>query len=90
MVHFSVYVLRATVEVQNTATSNEDITPQQLSSLVLGGLTLPSEEWWEEWRLHFAHNAWFREARWQNRSLPEVDLDYFWRLELVPLEFCHV
>lgn len=81
IVHFSVYVplpvLHATVEVQNTATSNEDITIRQLSSLVLGCLTLPSEEWWEEWRLHFAHNAWFREAQWQNRSLPEVDLDYF-------------
>jgi hypothetical protein len=81
IVHLSVYVplpvLRSTVEVQNTSASNADVTLQLVSSLVLGGITLPSEKWWKDWRLHFAHNGWFREAQWQNRSLPEVGLDYF-------------
>jgi alpha-galactosidase len=79
--HFSVYVplpvLRSTVEVQNTSASNGDVTLQLVSLLVLGGVTLPSEKWWKDWQLHFAYNAWFREAQCQNRSLPEVGLDYF-------------
>jgi hypothetical protein len=62
--HFSVYmplpVLRSTVEEHNP--SGQNITLQLVSSLVLRGLTLPSEQWWKEWRVRFAHNAWFREG----------------------------
>ena len=75
---FSVFaelpVLRSTVHVENT--SRRVITLQAVPSLVFGGLTLSTAEWWQNWRVHFAHNSWFREAQWQERSLPEVGLDY--------------
>ena len=74
---FSVFgelpVLRSTVRVENTST--QDITLQAVSSFVYGGLTLSMADWCENWRVHFAHNTWFREAQWQEFSLPEVGID---------------
>ena len=75
--HFSAYpelpVLRSRVEVHNSSKGN--LTLQMVSSLVFAGLTPGSESWWKELRLSFAHNGWYREAQWQDRSLPSVGLD---------------
>jgi alpha-galactosidase len=62
------------VHVENT--SKQVVTLQAVPSLVYGGLTLSTAEWWQNWRVHFAYNSWFREAQWQERSLPEVGVDY--------------
>jgi alpha-galactosidase len=82
--HFSVYpelpVLRSTVEVHNT--SKRDVVLQMVASLVLGGLTLGSAKWWNDFRLSFARNDWFREAQWQHVSLPSVGLDDYGIVEL--------
>ena len=74
---FSVFgdlpVLRSTVSVENTGT--EAVLVQSVPSLVFGGLTLSTKTWWDDWHVHFAHNAWFREAQWHESSLPDIGLD---------------
>jgi alpha-galactosidase len=75
---FSVFgempVLRSTVRVENT--SKQSITLQAVPSLVYGGLTLSTANWWESWHVHYAHNNWLREAQWHERSLPDLGVDY--------------
>ena len=77
--HFTVYpgipVLRSTVEVRND--SGEEQVLQAVSSLACGGLTKGSEQWWEDYKVSYAHNSWFREAQWVELSPPEVGLDDF-------------
>ncbi|KAJ4245554.1 hypothetical protein NW762_014063 [Fusarium torreyae] len=73
---FSVYgdvpVIRSRVTITNTGEQVQ--TLQAVSSLVYGGLGLPTESWWRNWNVHFAHNNWFREAQWQQRTLSEVGI----------------
>ncbi|KAK2766755.1 hypothetical protein FQN54_006069 [Arachnomyces sp. PD_36] len=66
-------VIRSTTSVRND--SKETVSLQQVSSLVLGGISLPSREWWNDYRVSFANSTWFREAQWQTVSLPSVGLD---------------
>lgn len=86
--HFIAYpdlpVLRSFVEVFNAG--NEDHTLQMVSSLVLGGLTLGSEEWWRDFHVSHARNDWCREAQWQTVSLPSVGLDDYGMGELEDCE----
>ena len=69
----SIPVLRATVIVINEGKGA--VVLSSVPSLVFGGLTLSTPSWWNDWTVHFAHNAWFREVQWQSRSLPQVGLD---------------
>ncbi|KAF4963477.1 hypothetical protein FSARC_8526 [Fusarium sarcochroum] len=73
---FSVYgdvpVIRSRTTVANTGEQPQ--TLQAVSSLVYGGLGVPTKAWWKEWNVHFAHNNWFREAQWQQRTLPQVGI----------------
>ncbi|KAH7140050.1 glycoside hydrolase superfamily [Dactylonectria estremocensis] len=73
---FSVFsdlpVLRTRVRVTNDG--HQVQTLQAVSSLVYGGIRVPEKDWWNKWHVHFAHNNWFREAMWQQRSLPHVGL----------------
>lgn len=73
---FSVYaqvpVVRTQVSVINTGDQVRIL--QTVSSVVAGGLTVPETGWWDEWRVHFAHNNWFREAQWQERTLAQVGI----------------
>jgi alpha-galactosidase len=77
--HFTAYseipVLRSTVEVRNI--SAEDHILQAVSSLALGGLTGSSERFWNDYKVSYANNSWFREAQWVEQSLPEVGLDNY-------------
>uniref|UniRef100_A0A060T9H5 alpha-galactosidase n=1 Tax=Blastobotrys adeninivorans TaxID=409370 RepID=A0A060T9H5_BLAAD len=77
--HFTTYstipVLRSTVTIKNS--SGKEIVLQNASSMVIGELTSGSENWWDDYNVHFAHSSWFREAQWQMRTLPEVGLDDF-------------
>ncbi|KAL2107990.1 hypothetical protein VUR80DRAFT_4431 [Thermomyces stellatus] len=66
-------VLRSRVRVTNDG--QEPQTLQAVSSLVYGGLGGgPTRKWWNAWNVHFAHNNWFREAQWQERTLPQVGI----------------
>ncbi|SPN99192.1 related to Melibiase subfamily [Cephalotrichum gorgonifer] len=74
--HFSTFtdipVLRTRVNVTNNGEQPQ--TLQAVSSMVYGGLGGPNTNLWEGWRVHFAHNNWFREAQWQERTLPQVGI----------------
>lgn len=76
--HLTVYdnvpVLRSSSTVRNGSTVNRVIVTQ-LSSLVLGGLTISSDEWWSGYVLSTANNTWFREAQWSEHSLPDIGID---------------
>ncbi|KAK7972261.1 hypothetical protein PG988_006395 [Apiospora saccharicola] len=54
-------VLRSSTAVQNDG--KKDVLLTQISSLVIGGLTR-SKEWWADFTVSYATNAWFREAQW--------------------------
>jgi alpha-galactosidase len=75
--HFMAYpdlpVIRSTTTVRND--SKQTISLQQVSSMVIGGISLPSSEWWKDCRVSFANSTWFREAQWQTVPLPSVGLD---------------
>ena len=46
-----------------------------VSSLVIGGATAGSAEWWRDCTVSFAQNSWFREAVWQQRTPSELGID---------------
>ncbi|KAH7166552.1 putative Melibiase subfamily [Dactylonectria macrodidyma] len=73
---FSVFadlpVLRTQVRVTNGG--HQAQTLQAVSSMVYGGIRVSEKDWWNKWHVHFAHNNWFREAMWQQRTLPQVGL----------------
>ncbi|KAF9884588.1 hypothetical protein FE257_001472 [Aspergillus nanangensis] len=75
--HLTVYdtipVLRATATVQND--SDQEVVVTQLSSLVLGGLSVGSPQWWTGYTLSVPNNSWFREAQWIDRDLPSLGID---------------
>lgn len=67
-------VLRITVTVVNTGENY--VTLLAVPSLTFGGLLLSSPRLWEDWHVHYAHNAWFREIQLQEISFSDVGLDY--------------
>lgn len=75
--HFMAYpdlpVIRSSASVRND--SKKTVSLQQVSSLVVGGISLPSKEWWKDYHVSFADSTWFREAQWQTVTLPSVGLD---------------
>ena len=75
--HFTVYpklpVLRSSVTVENCGKSK--VTLQTVSSLIIQNLTSGSIRYWEDYRVSFARSDWFREAQWQDVSLPSVGID---------------
>lgn len=66
-------VVRSVTTIQNE--SQENIVVSQLSSLVIGPLGAESKSCWLDYTLSYPTNTWFREAQWQDRSLPSVGLD---------------
>ena len=66
-------VLRSTVTIYNN--SSKEVTILQLSSFVLGGLSIKSEKWWDDYVLSIPRNSMFREAQWTDHSLPSVGVD---------------
>ncbi|KAH8694959.1 glycoside hydrolase superfamily [Talaromyces proteolyticus] len=75
--HLTLYkstpVLRASATIQNNGA--QDIVVTQLTSLVIGGLTTSSEQWWSDYVLSVPYNSWFREAQWIEHDLPSVGVD---------------
>jgi alpha-galactosidase len=67
-------VLRSRSTVRNDSKENRIIN--QLSSLVVGGVT-KTEDWWNTYSMSTCRNTWFREAQWQTNTLPELGLDDF-------------
>lgn len=66
-------VLRTRVCVTNNGQQAQRL--QTISSMVFGGLGGgPTKSWWNKWNVHFAHNNWFREAMWQERTLSQVGI----------------
>ncbi|KAF1845870.1 glycoside hydrolase family 36 protein [Cucurbitaria berberidis CBS 394.84] len=68
-------VLRAQTSVHNN--SKESISLTSIPSLVVGGLTRGTDQWWNDFKLSVPNNSWFREAQWRNHSLPDIGLDHF-------------
>lgn len=68
-------VLRAWTAILNI--SEQPISLTSLPSLVVGGLTRASKQWWQDYTIHSATNTWFREAQWRSQSLPDVGIDNF-------------
>lgn len=69
----SLPVVRTRVTVTNNGQQAQRL--QAVSSVVYGGLGgSRTEDWWTAWNVHFSHNNWFREAQWQERTLPQVGL----------------
>lgn len=75
--HFQVFkgtlVLRSWTTIKNC--SDVTRTVNQLSSLTIGGLSAGTAEWCNSYNVLTANNTWFREAQWQERSLPDVGID---------------
>ncbi|KAL4888883.1 glycoside hydrolase superfamily [Aspergillus ambiguus] len=72
-VYDSTPVLRATATVRNNG--DKDIVLTQITSLVLGGLTTGSPQWWFDYVLSVPNNSWFREAQWVEHDLPSLGID---------------
>ncbi|KAI8300572.1 alpha-galactosidase [Colletotrichum sp. SAR11_240] len=81
-VYGSIPVVRAETTVTNTSTSNTDVVITNLSTLTIGNMTTASYRWFEDYSLSYANSTWFREAQWEERSLPSVGLDNNGILEL--------
>ena len=73
IVHPELPVLRSMVTVHNGG--NSAVTLQNVSSLIIGNLSSGSTRYWDDYRLCFARSDWFREAQWQEVSLPSVGID---------------
>lgn len=75
---FTVYnnipVLRSEATVRNLS-DNVDVVVTQISSLTVGGMTTSSAKWFDDYTLMYATNTWFREAQWQERTLPDLGID---------------
>ncbi|KAF2627252.1 glycoside hydrolase family 36 protein [Macroventuria anomochaeta] len=67
-------VLQASVTIRNESENAVSIT--SLPSLVIGGLTRSSEQWWHDYKLLTPNNSWFREAQWREHTLPDVGVDH--------------
>lgn len=67
-------VVRSETTVTNVS-ENANVLVTGLSSFVVGGMTSASERWFEEYKLMYATNSWFREVQWQEYSLPELGID---------------
>lgn len=72
--------LRSEVTVRNS--SEKAVNVQQVTSIVIGGLTTRSQNWWEDYTLFTATNSWFREAQWREHALPSIGVDDYGMLEL--------
>lgn len=66
-------VLRSWSTLRNKSSSS--ITVMQASSLSIGGMTNGTRSWSESYSVWSANNTWFREAQWQEKSLPDVGID---------------
>ncbi|MCW4457106.1 glycoside hydrolase family 36 protein [Microbacterium sp. MPKO10] len=66
-------VVRWQTDVINDGDAAADV--QLLSSFALGGLTAPGSAWWNDQRVAFADNSWFREASWQHSPPGDLGLD---------------
>lgn len=73
-VYGSIPVVRSEMTVTNTSDS-ADVVVTGLSSFTIGGMTTNSEKWFDEYTLMYATSSWFREAQWQERSLPDLGID---------------
>ncbi|KAH8727244.1 glycoside hydrolase superfamily [Phaeosphaeriaceae sp. PMI808] len=71
----NVPVLRAWVSVHNSSANTVSVT--SIPSLVVGGLTRNSEQWWHDYKVYTSNNTWFREAQWVHHSLPDIGIDHF-------------
>jgi alpha-galactosidase len=67
-------VLRACATVRNESESVVSVT--SLPSLVVGGLTRSSKQWWHDYKLFTPNNSWFREAQWREHTLPDLGIDH--------------
>lgn len=67
--------LRAYTTVENTG--SQDVTLQAVNSICVGGLTLGSRKWWNDYVVSFATSSWLREAQWQDHTLPSVGVDNY-------------
>ncbi|CAJ2511698.1 Uu.00g073230.m01.CDS01 [Anthostomella pinea] len=65
-------MLRATATVLNDSDRNVVLT--QLTSVVVSQVN-STPRWWEDCQLSTATSTWFREAQWQQRTLPDIGLD---------------
>lgn len=72
--------LRSFTTVQNDG--DQDIVLCQVTSLVTGGLTGGTREWYHDYVTSSATNTWFREAQWHDHELPTLGLDSLGILEL--------
>lgn len=81
-VYGSIPVVRAETTVTNKSTTNADVILTNLSTLTVGNMTTASHRWFEDYSLLYANSTWFREAQWEERSLPSVGLDNNGILEL--------
>jgi alpha-galactosidase len=68
-------VLRSRSSIQND--SSTAITINNISSFVASNLTSSPQEWWNTHKLLTCNHTWFREAQWQEHSLPSLGLDDF-------------
>jgi alpha-galactosidase len=66
-------VVRSFATVRNDGPA--DIILSQVTSLVVGGLTGGTAEWYHDYVASSATNTWFREAQWHDHSLPSIGLD---------------
>ncbi|KAL6242119.1 hypothetical protein RBB50_011031 [Rhinocladiella similis] len=66
-------VLRSYTKVRNDG--DTAIILCQVTSLVVGGLTGGSREWFQDYVASSATNTWFREAQWHDHDLPSIGLD---------------
>ncbi|RDW58378.1 glycoside hydrolase family 36 protein [Coleophoma crateriformis] len=80
MVYEGTSTLRSEVVVQNDSTKPVELL--QVASLIVGGLSTGSAKWWDDYVLSTGSNSWFREAQWQDHSLPSVGIDDYGVYEL--------
>ncbi|VUC37246.1 unnamed protein product [Clonostachys rosea] len=80
-IYGSIPVVRTQATISNTSTST-DIVLTNVCSLTVGDMTASSYRWFEDYSMLYANSTWFREAQWEERTLPSVGLDNNGILEL--------
>ncbi|KAK0384070.1 hypothetical protein NLU13_8159 [Sarocladium strictum] len=89
--HLSIFdglpFLRSSVTVKNE--SSAPIVVNSIPSFTVGGMGR-AREWWNDYRVSYANNTWFRETNWQTRSLPDVGLDDLGLYSTMPSHMTHL
>lgn len=89
--HLSIFdglpFLRSSVTVKNE--SSAPVVVNSIPSFTVGGIGR-AREWWNDYRISFANNTWFRETNWQTRSLPDIGLDDLGLYSTMPSTMTHL